>query len=362
MQQESQQKTRRELRTPAQYARIFFTGVAMGAADIVPGVSGGTMAFILGVYEDLINAIKSFNLELIQKVLKFDIKGALDIVPWRFLVALLGGIGVAIVTLVSGLEFALHSYPIYLFAFFTGLIVASIIAVGATVRWSVSSGIALGIAAVVAFVIVGLRPQEVPNTPIVLFFSGAIAICAMILPGVSGSFLLLVLGQYEHVISSVKGLVSFENVGSNLLTVVMVGLGCVVGIVIFSRVLSWTLKNFENTTIAALVGFMVGSLRIIYPFKLPVLDEAGEILTFIDKDGITQAYTQNALPWIAQHVENIDELLPLTGGEVTIALGLIVLGFVLVSFLDHLQSGKNPVFRPFLGSRVDEVHPAPTGD
>ena len=220
-------------KTPAQYVRLFFTGVAMGSADIVPGVSGGTMAFILGVYEDLINAIKSFNVDLIRLVLKGDIRGAIDHIPWRFLIALRGGIGAAIVTLVTGLEFALHNYPIYLFSFFTGLIVASIIAVGVNVKWNVSSGIALVVAAVAAFFIVGLRPQDMAHTPLLLFISGAIAICAMILPGVSGSFLLLVLGQYEHVIGSVRGLIGFENVGANLVTVASVGIGCVVGIVIF---------------------------------------------------------------------------------------------------------------------------------
>lgn len=360
MQQDLQNKPR----TPAQYARLFFTGVAMGSADIVPGVSGGTMAFILGVYETLINAIKSFNLELIRLLLKGDFKGALEHVPWRFLLALGGGIVVAILTLVTALEFALHSYPVYLFSFFTGLIVASIIAVGAYVRWNAASVTALVIAAVVAYLIVGLRPQDVPNTPLILFFSGAIAICAMILPGVSGSFLLLVLGQYEHVIGAVRGLVSFEDVGTNLVTVASVALGCVVGIVIFSRFLSWLLKNYENTTVAALVGFMVGSLRIIYPFKAPVLDAAGQVQTFLNTEGNDEALTRNVLPWVAQHVENLDEMLPLTGTEVAVALGLAVVGFLLVSYLDHLQSRNNPVFRPLLGGKktAEDAQPVPSGD
>jgi putative membrane protein len=336
----------------------------MGAADIVPGVSGGTMAFILGVYEELIDAIKSFNIDLIQLILKGDIKGAVNHVPWKFLLALLGGIGIAIVTLVTGLEFALENYPVYLFAFFTGLIIASIIAVGTNVKWNVASGIALVVAAVVAFLIVGLRPQDVPNTPIILFFSGAIAICAMILPGVSGSFLLLVLGQYEHVIGSIKGLVSFENIGANLVTVVAVGLGCVVGIIIFSRFLSWLLKSYENTTVAALVGFMVGSLRIIYPFKAPRLDEAGSIITYVNTEEIEVAFTRNVLPWLGQHTEQLDGMIQLTGAEVGISLALVLLGFVLVSFLDHLQSGNNPVFRPIFGGRKqpEDASPVPSGD
>ncbi len=350
--------------TPAEYARVFFTGVAMGSADIVPGVSGGTMAFILGVYEDLINSIKSFNVDLIRLVLKGDIRGAVNYVPWRFLLALLLGIGGAIVTLVTGLEFALENYPIYLFSFFTGLILASIIAVGANVRWNVVSGIALVVAAVAAFFIVGLRPQEMGHSPLILFGSGAIAICAMILPGVSGSFLLLVLGQYEHVIGSVKGLISFENIGANLTTVVAVGLGCVFGIVLFSRFLSWLLKHYENATVAALVGFMVGSLRIIWPFKTPMFDENGALQTYVNTEEIEVAVTQNVLPWVAQHVENLEEMVRLTGAEVGISLGLLLLGFVLVSFLDHLQSRSNPVFRPFFGGKPQTVDtdPIPSAD
>jgi putative membrane protein len=354
-----QQEMTKPARTPIQYLRLFFTGVAMGASDIVPGVSGGTMAFILGVYEELIDAIKSFNLDVIKRVLKFDIKGVLEIVPWRFLLALGGGILAAILTLVAALEFALEAYPIYLFSFFTGLIIASIIAVGTNVKWRAASVISLIVAAVGAFFIVGLRPQEMPHNPVVLFFSGAVAICAMILPGVSGSFLLLVLGQYEHVISSVKGLISFENVGANFISVTALAMGCVVGIVIFSRVLSWLLKHYENNTIAALVGFMVGSIRVIYPFKIPVME--GDIIkTYTNTEGVEVVYTQNVLPWVAQHVEHLDGIVPLTGGEIGVALGLLVFGFLLVSLLDHLQSGSNPVFRPILGAR--KAQPAASGD
>lgn len=350
-------------RTPAQFARIFFTGAAMGSADIVPGVSGGTMAFILGVYETLIDAIKSFNIDLIRLILKRDFAGAAQHVPWRFLLALGGGIVAAILTLVTALEFALENYPIYLFAFFTGLIVASIIAVGMNVKWAARSIISAVVAAVVAFLIVGLRPQEVPNSPLILFGSGAIAICAMILPGVSGSFLLLVMGQYEHVIGSIRGLVNFENMGANLVTVASVGLGCVVGIVLFSRVLSWLLKNYENTTVAALVGFMAGSLRIIYPFKAPILNDLGEADVFTNAEGVQQAVTRNVLPWVAQHVEDLEELAVLTATEVGISLALVVLGFLLVSFLDHLQSGMNPVFRPFLGKRKPvDTSPIPSNE
>lgn len=332
-----------EPRTPQQYARIFFTGMAMGAADIVPGVSGGTMAFILGIYADLINAIKSVNLDVIRKLLRFDLRGVFAVVPWRFLVALLAGIGTAIVTMVSGLEWALENTPVYLFSFFTGLIVASIIAVGGGVKWGPMSLLSLGLAAVGAFIIVGLRPQNMPNTPPVLFFSGMIAISAMILPGVSGSFLLLVLGQYEFVIGSVKSLLEFENIAGNIVSLGSLAVGIVVGIVIFSRFLSWLLGRYENNTVAALVGFMIGSLRVIYPFKAPI----EPLETYFNTEEIEVAVTQNVLPHLAQHTEHLDAMVPLTGQEIGIALGLMVLGFIVVTALDHAQSRNNPVLRLF---------------
>jgi putative membrane protein len=360
-QHEQQPENQTEHYTPAEYARLFFTGLAMGSADIVPGVSGGTMAFIMGVYEQLIDAIKSFNIDLIRTILKGDFKGAMNMVPWRFLIALVGGIGVAVITMVSALEFALENYPVFLFSFFTGLILASIIAVAGNVRWNVVAGIALVVAAVGAFLIVGLRPRDIPHTPAILFGSGAIAISAMILPGVSGSFLLLVLGQYEHVISSVKELISFENIGPNLVTVISLGLGIVVGIILFSRFLSWLLHRYENPTIAALVGFMIGSLRVIYPFKAPI----DPLETYINTEEIEVAVTQNVFPWLAQHTEHLDNMVRLTSSEIGIALGLMLLGFILVTVLDHVQSRSNPLVSLFTGGRATpatEESPAPSGD
>lgn len=340
-------------RTVREYLRLFFTGMAMGAADVVPGVSGGTMAFILGVYEDLLNAIKSFNLDLIRVILKGDFRGAVAMVPWRFLLALGGGIVAAILSLVTGLEWALENQPVYLYAFFTGLIIASIIAVGMNVQWNAQRIAGLVIGAVVAFLVVGLRPQSMPNTVPFLFFSGMIAITAMILPGVSGAFLLLVLGQYEYVISAIREF--------NLVAIAAVGAGCAVGIIIFSRILSWLLRRFEQVTVAVLTGFMIGSLRVIWPFK-SALDP---LETYVDSHGIELPYTRNVLPWNASHTELFPEdMLALTGSQVAIALGLMFFGFVLVSLLDHMQSGRNPVVRPFLGRRkpLDDAQPAGAAD
>lgn len=299
---------------PAEYLRLFGSGFAMGAADIVPGVSGGTMAFILGVYETLIDAIKSFNFDAIRLALGLKIRELLEHVPWRFLLALGLGILTAIFLLTSFLEEMLLEQPTFVFAFFGGLIVASVIAIGAKVRWSAGAIGAVMVGAVVAFFVVGLPSlgDAAGHAPPVLFFSGMIAICAMILPGISGSFILLILGQYDYIISAVRGL--------QIVDILSVAVGAVIGLLAFSRVLSWLLKHFENTTIAVLTGFMAGSLRLIVHRMLYVTEE-------------TEAGTE------------ITRALELSAGDVAIALGLALVGFLLVSVIDHLQSRDNPVLR-----------------
>ncbi len=297
---------------PLHYARLFFTGFAMGSADIVPGVSGGTMAFILGVYETLINAIKSFDAHVIKLLLGFKIKETLEYVPWRFLVALGAGILAAVFSLSRLLSNLLENQPTYIFAFFGGLIIASVVAIGLKVKWSLGAVVALISGAMAAFVIVGLPAFEnVSHDPLTLVFSGMLAIMAMILPGISGSFILLILGQYEHVLGAVKNL--------DIVSIASVGVGAAIGIIAFSRILSWLLKHYYNTTVAVLVGFMLGSLRKIW-------DEA---------------------------VTGTEKLERFGGGEIVIVIVLVIVGFLLVSLLDHLQTGENPVFRRFWNRKRD---------
>lgn len=303
-------------KTPWEYVRLFFSGFAMGAADVVPGVSGGTMAFILGVYETLIDAIKSFNLQALKLALGMKFGELLnEHIPIRFLIALGLGILTAVFTLASILEGALENSPTYVFAFFAGLILASIIAVGAKVEWSAGAIVALVIGAVVAFVIVGMDSlgDQFGHTPPILFISGMIAICAMILPGISGSFILLILGQYDFILGAVKD--------RDIVSIISVGVGAVVGIVIFSRILSWLLKHYENVTIAVLVGFMAGSLRLIVHRMLNAVTEieGQEVWSSIELDG----------------------------GMIAFVVVLIVIGFVLVTAIDHAQSRSNPVLRLF---------------
>lgn len=303
-------------KTPWEYVRLFFSGFAMGAADVVPGVSGGTMAFILGVYETLIDAIKSFNVKALKLALGMKFGELLnEHIPIRFLIALGLGILTAVFTLATILEGALENSPTYVFAFFAGLILASIIAVGAKVEWSLGAVIALIVGAVVAFVIVGMDSlgDQFGHTPPILFVSGMIAICAMILPGISGSFILLILGQYDFILGAVKD--------RDIVSIISVGLGAVVGIVIFSRILSWLLKHYENVTIAVLVGFMAGSLRLIVHRMLNAVTEieGQEVWSSIELDG----------------------------GMIAFVVVLVVIGFILVTAIDHAQSRSNPVLRLF---------------
>lgn len=299
------------------YLRLFFTGIAMGSADTVPGVSGGTMALILGVYEDLVDGIKSFNLDVIKLGLQFKIKQAMDLMPWQFLMALGLGILTAILTLARVLTHVLETDPQYLFAFFFGLVVASAIAVGARIEnWSPRIWGALAVGTAVALLIALQGESKVDANVFNLFIAGMFAIMAMILPGISGAFILLILGQYHNVLTAVK---EFQ-IGN----IIAVALGCLLGLMIFSRLLSWLLKNYYETMLAVLVGFMVGSLYNVWPWG-----------------NHSEELVEKEVSWPG-----------LDSSEVWIALGLAVLGFVVVSVLDHLQSRTNPFVSLFRKSEA----------
>lgn len=293
---------------------LFFTGVCMGAADIVPGVSGGTMAFIMGIYEELLDAIKSFNLRLIQLALKFKIKDCFQHVPWQFLLVLGSGLLITLKLLANVVHGVLGdpTGKVFLYAFFFGLVVASIVTLSRHLKWSLSAIISFIIGTALAWVIVGLVPAEMPHTAPYLFFSGMIAIMAMILPGISGSFILLLLGQYAFVVGALKDL--------DLKVFVIFAAGSAVGLLGFSRVLSWLLKHYHALTIAGLIGFMMGSLRKIWPFK------DIENTTFIeDRHGdLIPVVEPNCLP-------------DFSSSQWWIALGLVILGIVLILVLEMVN-------------------------
>lgn len=292
------------------YAYVTVTGMAMGAADVVPGVSGGTMAFIMGVYQELVDAIKSFDLELAKKALRFDLRACFDHVPWRFLLALGLGLAVSILSLAHLVTWLLEHHQPLLYAFFFGLVLASIVLVGKEMEWSGATLAGLVVGTGIAYWIIGLVPVAASHGPVTTFFSGMVAISAMILPGISGSFILLILGQYAHVLEAVKSL--------DILTLLPFAAGCGLGIMGFSRVLSWLLLHHYRPTITLLVGFMLGSLRKIWPFKVTVE-------TRIDRHG-------DVVP-LVQH-----NLLPdPSATETWIALGLAILGFVVIVILGRLR-------------------------
>ncbi len=310
-------------KTPLQYLRLFLTGFAMGAADIVPGVSGGTMAFILGIYESLIDAIKSFNLSALRLALGLRFGKLAEHVSLRFILALGLGLASAVLLLSSFLSATMDDADgrVLLFAFFFGLVLASILTVGYKVRWNGSAAATFTLGAVAALVIVNIVPAEADHSIPTLFVSGMIAITAMILPGISGSFMLLIMGQYDYVLTAVSN--------RDLPPIIVVGLGAVVGLIAFSRVLSFLLKNYYNRTVAVLVGFMAGSLSKIYPWKECLesdLDRHGDFRCLVEQN-----------------------IAPATDSETFgVAILLLVVGFLAVNLLDHLQAKDNPFFRLFL--------------
>ena len=300
-------------RTKKEYVGLAARGFVMGCADIVPGVSGGTMAFILGIYEELVMSIRAgARRPFWQALLRLDILSALEAVNARFLAAVLAGIVVAVLTLASWLEWTLKSHPVLIWSFFFGLVFASIVTVRKRVRsWSATLYAALAVGAVGAYFLVGAVPVQTPESAWFLFLSGMLAICAMILPGISGSFILVLLGKYQFVLAAVNQ--------RDVVSLAIVGVGAVVGIVTFAQILAWLFKRYHDLTIAVLIGLMAGSLRKIWPWKLTVesiIDRHGEILPTVQQNFLPSALT----------------------GEVFLALGLALAGFVIVMALDRLSA------------------------
>ncbi|MEM1119281.1 MAG: DUF368 domain-containing protein [Bacteroidota bacterium] len=242
-------------------------GMAMGIAEVIPGVSGGTIAFITGIYEKLINTIKAFHPALIGTFKKEGVKGVWSAINGNFLVTLLIGMATGIVVGVFGVSHLLETYPEMLWAFFFGLIISSVFFIGKQVDgWGISEIIAVVVGTAVAYYITVATPAQGNEALWFVFLSGVIAISALILPGISGSFILLLMGMYSFVIPTVRtALETFDP--ESLLIVGTFAVGCLVGLTTFSRVLSWTFKNYKNPTLALLTGFMLGSLNKIWPWR-----------------------------------------------------------------------------------------------
>jgi putative membrane protein len=240
--------------------RIAAVGLVMGAAEVVPGVSGGTIAFISGIYERLINAIRQFTPYLILRLKDEGLKSTWEKVDATFLLVLFAGMGISILIFASAVSYMLHHEPIAIWSFFFGLVVVSALVVSQELEsFGIQTGLGIGIGVVIGVVITHLVPITLEPTPLMLFVGGSIAVCAWILPGLSGSFILLLLGLYGFVIEAIKSL--------DLLNLAFLALGAAIGLVNFSKLLSRLFSRFRNDTLSVLLGFMLGSLAKLWPWK-----------------------------------------------------------------------------------------------
>lgn len=248
---------------------LVLKGFLMGSADIVPGVSGGTMALIVGIYTRLIHAIRSFDGTFVKRLLTFNIHSALYGVHWRFMLLLLGGILAAVLffTKVVPLQVYMFTDPELIYGLFFGLIVGSIfILIKALESFGWWHAFFVLIGTLIGFWVVTLVPADTSESAFFVFFSGSIAICAMILPGISGSYILLILRKYDFILSAIGKLGTIETVDGILILLPFLG-GAVIGLILFSRVLSWLLDNYYGPTLSVLIGFLIGSLYVIWPYQ-----------------------------------------------------------------------------------------------
>lgn len=298
-------------RNPAQLALLSLKGLAMGAADVVPGVSGGTIAFISGIYEELIESINSVNLQALTVLRKEGIKGFWRHINGTFIVFLLLGIGISIASLAKVVTYLLEEHPVLIWSFFFGLIIASVWLISKSVgKWNGGTIAALLVGGGLAYYITTIQSVAHIEGNWFIFLSGAIAICAMILPGISGSFILVLLGSYDRVL----GAITEKNV-------VLLGLfagGCLVGILSFARVLKFLFTKYKTVTLALLTGFMIGSLNKVWPWKEVLsyrLNSHGEEVPFIEKNVLPADYGNDP--------------------QVLMAVGCMVLGLAIIVILER---------------------------
>jgi len=304
------------------YISIILKGFAMGAANVIPGVSGGTIALITGIFERIINAIKSFDGTAIRLLFKGKIKELIKHTDLYFLIAVFFGMVASVVSLAKLLEFLFVHYPVFVWAYFFGLILASVYYVGKRInRWNLSVIVTFIIGASTAIVISMLNPAAQNDSFLYLIICGVVAICSMILPGLSGSFILILLGNYE--------LVMIQAVNDvDLKIIVPVMIGAIGGLIVFSHILSWIYKRYKDQTISILTGFIFGSLGILWPWKNEIysVDMAGN---YILKNGekITQGYTK----YIPESFNT----------EVIIAISLMIIGIITISLIEKIASTQN---------------------
>jgi putative membrane protein len=301
-----------------EYLVLILKGLCMGMADIIPGVSGGTMAFITGIYGQLIDSIRSFDLVFFKKFLTFDFFGAIERAHFKFIIPLLFGILLAMVSVANIIHYFLVQHPIPLWSLFFGLIAASILVVGRrTGNFSYSNFLIGLIGAVGSYYLVGMIPVTTQNDLWFVFLCATVAICAMILPGISGAFILLLLGKYEYITGALRN----PALPGNITVLLVFIAGCAVGISLFSRVLHYFLERYHNATISLLTGFMAGAMRKVWPWK--------EVLDSVTIRGKVHVLSEtNVLP-------------PAFDSTFWLAVFLALVGFAAVLFLEWMSSARN---------------------
>lgn len=307
-------------RTWREYLTLSGKGMMMGAADAVPGVSGGTIAFITGIYQELIHSIKLCGPEALGVLFKQGIKAAWLHINGTFLLSLVVGIMISALTLSRAVVYLLDTHPELLWSFFFGLILAAIWSLVRHIeKWNLPILFAFALGTAIAYGVTIITPTSIEPTPVYFFLSGMLAICAMILPGISGAFILLLLGMYGPVMLAIK---EFQ-----FGILVIFAAGCLVGLLSFSRVLDWMFTSFKNVTLALLGGFMLGSLNKVWPWKHTLetmIDRHGKVVPLVEK---------NVLP-------NTFETLTGQPAYLAYGLGLMLLGVALVFLMEHV--GNRP--------------------
>ena len=258
------------------YLLVCLKGIGMGAADVIPGVSGGTIAFMTGIYEELVGSINNINGAAVKLLFKGRFREFWKHINGTFLVSLIAGILISIMSLAKLMTYLLSHLPVPTWAFFFGLIVASSVFILRDIKdWKLKDGVMLFLGVILGVVVCTLSPTETPDALWFIFLSGAIAICAMILPGISGSFILLILGKYEFMLSTLTKILSGDGVLLDFAVLVIFVLGALVGILAFSRFLHWLLAHYHRSTLLVLAGFIIGSLVKVWPWSdMTVVREA----------------------------------------------------------------------------------------
>ena len=313
---------------------LFFKGVAMGGADVVPGVSGGTIAFITGIYEEFLETLSGLNLGLLKTLRKEGFSAFWKKLNGGFLLTLFVGIFTSLISLAVCVEYILEHYPILLWSFFFGLIVASVWLMGKQVsKWDLSTILSLIIGTVIAYYITTITPTSGSDTWWYILISGSVAITAMILPGISGSFILLLMGMYTTVLGALSDSVKSAAAGAwaelavSGKIIILFMVGCVAGLILFSKALNWLFKSYRAITIALLTGFLIGSLNKIYPWK--------NVLETFTKHAGTEK--EEIIPTVLENVSPY-KFTELGLGEHQLGLSIVcaLVGVVVIVVLDRL--------------------------